>query len=140
MAGMMIWYRFAPTWNLLVLPLFVVIAFFAALGPGLIITALNVKYRDFRFVIPFFVQFGMYVTPVAYSSNLILLKFGPTVFMLYSLNPMVGVIDGFRWAILGGNSKIYMPGFYLSIAFSLVLLAIGTWYFRKTERTFADII
>jgi lipopolysaccharide transport system permease protein len=140
MAGMMVWYRFAPSWNMLALPFFVVIAFFAALGPGLIITALNVKYRDVRFIIPFFVQFGMYVTPVAYSSSVIREKFGDTIFMLYCLNPMVGVIDGFRWAILGGNSKIYAPGFCLSIAFSIILLFTGVWYFRKTERTFADII
>jgi lipopolysaccharide transport system permease protein len=140
MAGMMVWYRFAPSWNMLTLPLFVVIAFFAALGPGLIITALNVKYRDVRFIIPFFVQFGMYITPVAYSSTVIRQKFGDTVFMLYCLNPMVGVIDGFRWAILGGNSKLYLPGFCLSIAFSLLFLLIGIWYFRKTERTFADVI
>ena len=140
LAGMMLWYRFPPTWHILTLPLFVIIAFLAALGPGLIITALNVKYRDFRFVIPFFVQFGMYVTPVAYSSSLIRQKFGHTAFMLYSLNPMVGVIDGFRWAILGGASRIYLPGFLLSLLFALAFLLLGTWYFRKTERTFADVI
>jgi lipopolysaccharide transport system permease protein len=137
---MMIWYRFAPTWNMLALPPLVAIAFLAALGPGLIITALNVKYRDFRFVIPFFVQFGMYVTPVAYSSSLIRHKFGDTAFLLYSLNPMVGVIDGFRWAILGGNSHIYWPGFALSMVLAALFLLGGVLYFRKTERTFADVI
>jgi lipopolysaccharide transport system permease protein len=138
--GMMVWYQFAPTWRMLVLPFLVGIAFFAALGPGLIITALNVKYRDFRFVIPFFVQFGMYVTPVAYSSSVILKKFGYTVFMLYSLNPMVGVIDGFRWAIIGGKSNVYLPSFILSMLIAAVCLLLGVLYFRKTERTFADII
>jgi len=138
--GLMVFYRFAPTWRMLALPGFILIGFIAALGPGLIITALNVRFRDVRIIIPFLVQFGMYVSPVAYSSSLIRQKFGETVFMFYSLNPIVGVIDGFRWAILGGNSKIYLPGFCLSVAFSVVLLFIGVWYFRKTERTFADII
>jgi lipopolysaccharide transport system permease protein len=140
MVGMMAWYHFAPTWNMLALPLFAAVAFLAALGPGLIITALNVKYRDVRFVIPFFVQFGMYITPVAYSSSIILKKFGYTAYMLYSLNPMVGVIDGFRWSILGAQSRIFWPGFLLSLAFAAILFAAGVIYFRKTEKTFADII
>jgi lipopolysaccharide transport system permease protein len=140
MIAMMAWYQFIPSWRILTLPTFVLLAFVAALGPGLIITALNVKYRDFRFVIPFIVQIGLYVSPVAYSSSVIREKFGDTAFMLYSLNPMVGVIDGFRWAILGGNSTIYLPGFCLSIALTLVVLVVGIWYFRKTERTFADLI
>ena len=138
--GMMAWYRFPPTWHMLALPLLIVLAFLAALGPGLIITALNVKYRDVRFIIPFLVQFGMFATPVAYSSAVIRAKFGHTLFILYSLNPMVGVIDAFRWAILGGRSALYLPSFLLSIALSLLLLAIGIRYFRKTERTFADVI
>jgi lipopolysaccharide transport system permease protein len=138
--GMMIWYGFAPSWNILALPLFVGIGFLAALGPGLFITALNVKYRDFRYVIPFLVQFGLYASPVGFSSTVIREKLGDKLFLLYSLNPMVGVIDGFRWAILGNNSTIYLPGFFLSLLVVGVFLILGIWYFRKTEKSFADII
>ena len=138
--GMMTWYRFWPDWHILTLPLFMALAFLAAIGPGLWITALNVKYRDFRYVIPFLLQFGLYVSPVAYSSSLIRDRFGNVAFALYSLNPMVAVIDGFRWAILGGQVTIYWPGFALSLAFVCLFLFVGVRYFRKTERTFADII
>lgn len=137
---LMLIYQFPPSWAMLALPAFIVVAFLTAMGPGLLITALNVKYRDFRYVIPFIVQFGMYVSPVAYSSSLIRDKFGETAFLLYSLNPMVGVIDGFRWAILGGESAIYWPGFGVSLALVAILLWLGIWYFRRTERTFADVI
>jgi lipopolysaccharide transport system permease protein len=133
---LMIWYAFLPSWRLLTLPLFIVFAFAASFGFGLWITSLNVKYRDFRYIIPFIVQFGLYVSPVGFSSTII-----PEAWrLLYSLNPMVGVIDGFRWAILGGQSQLYVPGFILSIVLVLVFLVSGVWYFRKTERTFADII
>lgn len=138
--GMMAWYRFWPDWHILALPLFMALAFLAAVGPGLWITAMNVKYRDFRYVVPFIVQFGLYVSPVAYSSSVIRQRFGDVAFTIYSLNPMVGVIDGFRWAILGGKATIYWPGFLLSVVFVLLLLLVGVWHFRKTERTFADII
>lgn len=140
LGAMMVWYQFWPTWRMLTLPGFMVLAFVGALGPGLIITALNVKYRDFRFIIPFIVQLGLYVSPVAYSSSLIREKFGDAAFLLYSLNPMVGVIDGFRWAILGDHSQVYLPGFLLSVTLAIALLVVGIWYFRKTERTFADVI
>lgn len=138
--GLMVWYRFVPSFRLLTLPLFVLFAFIAALGPGLIITALNVKYRDVRFIIPFIVQFGLYISPVAYSSEVIRAKLGPGWFTVYSLNPIVGVIDGFRWAILGGNSQIHLPSFLFSLAVTVLLLASGISYFRKTEKTFADVI
>ena len=138
--GMMVFFQFPPGWRFATLPLFMVVAFLAALGPGLIITALNVKYRDFRVLVPFIVQFGMYVSPVAYSSALVREKFGDTVFMLYSLNPMVGVIDGFRWAIIGGDTTLFLPGFLTSLVLALLLLWLGIWYFRKTEKTFADVI
>ncbi len=140
MAAMMVWYRYMPDWRMLTLPLFILLALIAALGPGLILTALTVRYRDVRFVIPFIVQFGLYVTPVGFSSEVIRQKFGDTVFMFYSLNPMVGVIDGYRWALLRGGAVIHWPAFSLSIGLSLVLLWIGVVYFRKTERTFADVI
>jgi lipopolysaccharide transport system permease protein len=108
----------------------------ASLGPGLWITALNEKYRDFRYVIPFLVQCGLYVSPVGFSSNVVPDKWR----LLYSLNPMVGVIDGFRWCILGGNSPIYLPGFFLSLAIIASFLWLGVSRFRKMEKTFTDII
>jgi lipopolysaccharide transport system permease protein len=140
MVAMMLWYGFTPSWHIFALPIFIVIAFLAALGPGLLLTALNVKYRDFRYVIPFLVQFGLYVTPVGFSSTVIREKLGENFFLLYSLNPMVGVIDGFRWSILGGQSTIYIPGFLLSLAVVVFFLVVGIWYFRKMEKSFADII
>jgi lipopolysaccharide transport system permease protein len=148
LAGLMVWYQFWPTWRMIVLPGLIVLAVAAALGPGLIITALTVRYRDFRMLIPFAVQFGMYVCPVAYSSNFLhdklIKKFGEVLgerlFLVYSLNPMVGVIDGFRWAILGGSRGFYWPGFLLTVALTFILLWLGVYYFRKTERAFADII
>lgn len=138
--GMMAWLQFWPSWRILMLPLFVALAFLSALGPGLLFTALNVKYRDFRYVVPFIVQFGLYVSPVGFSSSVIRERFGDTIFTLYSLNPMVGVIDGFRWAILGGDSSIYLPGFVLSLGVVVSLLLAGVSYFRHTERTFADFV
>ena len=134
--GLMAWYNFVPSWRILTLPLFVLIAFAASMGAGLLLAALNVQYRDFRYIVPFIVQFGLYISPVGFSSNIV-----PQQWRLwYSLNPMVGVIDGFRWAILGGESRLYVPGFMLSIALVGVLLAVGIAYFRKMERTFADVI
>jgi lipopolysaccharide transport system permease protein len=140
LAAMMVWFQFWPDWRILTLPLFIALAFLAAIGPGLLITALNVKYRDFRYVIPFLVQFGLYLSPVGFSSSVIRERFGDTAFTFYSLNPMVGVIDGFRWALLGGHTIIYWPGFCLSMALVAVLLFLGTWYFRRMEKTFADVI
>jgi lipopolysaccharide transport system permease protein len=138
--GLMAWYHFVPSWRLVTLPAFILLAFLVALGPSLIITALNVKYRDFRFVIPFIVQFGVYISPVGFSSAVIRQKLGDSVFMFYSCNPIVGVIDGFRWAILGGESHIYLPGFSVSMILTALCLIAGILYFRKTEKTFADII
>ena len=134
--GLMIYYRFAPGWNILLLPFFVILALLASLGPGLWITALNVKYRDFRYVIPFVVQFGLYVSPVGFSSNVVPEQWR----LLYNLNPMVGVIDGFRWCILGGDSPIYWPGFALSLTIVTFFLWLGVNQFRKMEKTFADLI
>ena len=134
--GLMLWYGFMPDWRLLTLPLFIFVAFAAAMGAGLWIAALNVKYRDFRYIIPFVVQFGLYVSPVGFSSTIVPEQWR----LLYSLNPMVGVIDGFRWAILGGNTQLYWPGFLLSLGLVILLLITGIFYFRKTERSFADLI
>jgi lipopolysaccharide transport system permease protein len=136
LVGLMLWYRFLPGWRVFCLPLFIGIAFAAAMGAGLWLTALNVKYRDFRYVIPFIVQFGLYVSPVGFSSTIVPGRWR----LLYSLNPMVGVIDGFRWALLGGESNIYLPGFALSMVIVVALLLTGVVYFRKTEKSFADVI
>ena len=136
LVGLMVWYGFAPNLRMLTLPLFIFVAFAAAMGAGLWIAALNVKYRDFRIIVPFVVQFGLYVSPVGFSSNIVPEQWR----LLYSLNPMVGVIDGFRWAILGGDTQLYWPGFLLSLTLVLVILVTGIVYFRKTEKTFADVI
>ena len=137
--GLMAWYNFVPSWRILTLPLFIGIAFAASMGAGLWFAALNVKYRDFRYVVPFIVQFGLYISPVGFSSSVVYQRF-PQWVWIYSLNPMVGVIDGFRWAILGGNSNLYLPGFTLSFGLVALIFISGVWYFRKVERTFADVI
>ena len=134
--GFMAWYNFVPDWRILTLPLFVAIAFAAAMGAGLWLAALNVEYRDFRYIVPFIVQFGLYISPVGFSSSVVPEQWR----LLYSLNPMVGVIDGFRWAILGKDFAIYLPGFLLSVALVMVVLITGIQYFRRMERKFADVI
>jgi lipopolysaccharide transport system permease protein len=136
LVALMIWYQFVPGWRVVILPFFVAIAFGASMGCGLWLAALNVKYRDFRYIIPFIVQFGLFISPVGFSSSIIPGRWR----LLYSLNPMVGVIDGFRWAIIGGETLIYWPGFLLSLSLVMLLLVTGIRYFRKTEKTFADII
>lgn len=137
--GLMAYYNFVPSWRILTLPLFIGIAFAASMGVGLWFAALNVKYRDFRYIVPFIVQFGLYISPVGFSSSVVYERF-PQWVWIYSLNPMVGVIDGFRWAIIGGNSNLYLPGFTLSLGLVALLFVSGVWYFRKVERTFADVI
>jgi lipopolysaccharide transport system permease protein len=134
--GMMIWYQFVPGWQILLLPVFVALAFLASIGPGLWITALNVQYRDFRYVIPFIVQFGLYVSPIGFSSEVIPEKWR----LIYSLNPMVGVIDGFRWCILGGDCLIKWHSFGASLAVTAFFLWLGISKFRATEKSFADLI
>jgi lipopolysaccharide transport system permease protein len=134
--GLMVWYHFVPDWRILTLPFFILIAFAAAIGGGLWLAALTVEYRDFRYIVPFIVQFGLYISPVGFSSSIVPEQWR----LLYSLNPMVSVIDGFRWAILGGDLKLYWPGFTLSLCLVILLFVSGIWYFRKTERTFADVI
>ena len=134
--GLMAWYNFVPSWRILTLPLFIAIAFAASMGAGLWLASLNVQYRDFRFIVPFIVQFGLYISPVGFSSSIVPEKWR----FVYSLNPMVGVIDGFRWAILGADSQLYLPGFIISMVLVFLLLVSGILYFRKMERTFADVI
>jgi lipopolysaccharide transport system permease protein len=139
MVVVMIWYRYLPPVRIVLLPVFVALALVSALGPGLIATALNVKYRDFRFVIPFIVQFGLYVSPVGFKSSVIEEKLGPIARLVYALNPMVGVIDGFRWCI-GAEPTLHVGALAISIAVSLFLLWYGIRFFRNTEKGFADIV
>lgn len=136
LAGLLAWYRFVPDWRLVFLPFFALLALLLSLGVGILFSALNVKYRDFRYVVPFVVQFGLFVSPVGFSSTIVPERWR----LLYSLNPMVGVIDGFRWALLGGESQLNGPGFLVSCSITVLLCACGLVYFRKTERAFADII
>src|SRR5690348_3061668 len=131
---LMAWYRFAPGWQMAVLPGFIALAFVTAMGPALWITALNVKYRDFRYVIPFIVQFGLYVSPVGFSTEVVHERLGGIGYFVYSLNPMVSVIDGFRWAILGGAVTIDLQGFVLSAVMAALMLWLGIRYFRRTEK------
>jgi lipopolysaccharide transport system permease protein len=134
--ALMAWYGVVPGWQIALLPGFVALAVLASLGPALLVTALNVKYRDFRYIVPFIVQFGLYVSPVGFSSAVV-----PEAWRLwYSLNPVVGVIDGFRWCLLGGESQLYLPGFALSLAVVAAFLWLGIAYFRATERSFADLV
>lgn len=136
LAVLMAWYRFVPGWQVLLLPFFVLFALLVSLGPGLWISALNVKYRDFRYVIPFILQFGLYISPVGFSSTII-----PDHWrLLYNLNPLVGIIDGFRWCILGGESPLYIPGFTISLAIAGAFLWLGISSFRATEKSFADLV
>jgi len=136
LAGVLAWYGMMPDWQILLLPVFVMLAVLVAIGPALWAAAMIVKYRDFRFVIPFAIQVGLYVSPVGFSAKIIPQEWQ----LLYSLNPMVGVIDGFRWAILGGESPLYLPGFALSLVVTAVMLWFGIHTFRRTERGFADMI
>lgn len=136
LVAVMAWYQFVPGWQVVFLPAFLLLALLASLGPGLYLTALNVKYRDFRYILPFIVQFGLYVSPVGFSSGVVPEKWR----LVYSLNPTVGVIDGFRWCLLGGESAIYLPGFAVSLGVVALFLWLGIRKFRSMERTFADII
>jgi lipopolysaccharide transport system permease protein len=136
LVALMIWYQYVPSWQILLLPVFIALAFLASLGPSLWITGLNVKYRDIRYIIPFIVQFGLYVSPVGFSSSVIPEQWR----LLYSLNPVVGAIDGFRWCILGGESQLYIPGLLMSIGLTGLLLWFGIRQFRKMEKSFADLI
>jgi lipopolysaccharide transport system permease protein len=136
LVAIMIYYHFVPSWHIVLLPLFLIAAFGASFGAGLWLTTMNVKYRDFRYIIPFIVQFGMYISPVGFSSNVVPVKWR----LLYSLNPMVGVIDGFRWCILGNSSTIQWSGFLSSMGVIVFLLWYSIRHFRKMERAFADYI
>ncbi len=133
---MMVWYQFYPDWRILTLPLFLLLVVTTTLGLGVWFSALNVKYRDLHNMVPVLVQLGLYFSPIGFSSTIVPDKWRP----LYSLNPMVGVIDGFRWALNGGESQPYWPGIIFSAFMSMLILWFGLKYFRKVERTFADLI
>jgi len=134
LVAMMFFYQYVPDFKMIFLPIFILLALFAAFGMGLYITALNVKYRDFRYIIPFMVQIGLYITPVGFSSDVIPQHWR----LLYSINPMVGIVDGFRWCLLG--EPLYWPSFTISMTVILAFLIIGISYFRKTEKSFSDNI
>ncbi|TVR99363.1 MAG: ABC transporter permease [Rhodospirillales bacterium] len=136
LAVLMLWFGFLPDARLLLLPVFVVLAVLTALGPALLLSALNVRYRDFRFIVPFIVQFGLYVSPVGFSSAVVPEQWR----VLYGLNPMVSVIDGFRWCLLGGEASLHLPSFLLGLGVTALFLWLGIRVFRRTERTFADLI
>jgi len=136
LAIIMVFYRFVPSWKIVFMPLFLLLAIIVSTGAGLLISALNVKYRDFRYIVPFIIQFGLYISPVGFSSDTIPGKWR----MIYSLNPMVGVIDGFRWSIIGKGVQFYIPGLIISIILTIILFIVAIVYFRKTEKTFADRI
>ncbi len=140
LVALMAWYHVTPGWRLALLPLFTVLAFFASFGVSLWLAALNVKYRDFRYVIPFIVQFGLYISPVMFTSGVIRDKLGATFSQFYCLNPMVGVIDGFRWAVGGQADACLETNLLVSVAITVLLLLSGVQYFRATEKNFADII
>ncbi len=145
MALLMLWYQFMPDWRLLLLPAFILLAFGAAFGIGLWLCALNVEYRDFRYLVPFFVQFGFFLSPVGFVTSNV-----PEVWqwhdftfparLLYSINPMVGVIDGFRWSLLRGRTELWYPALAISVSLTALLCLSGIWYFRRMERTFADLV
>ena len=136
LVGLMLWYGVVPGWQILLLPVFVAMALLAAIGPAVWAASIIVKYRDFRFIVPFVTQIGLYASPVGFSSKLV----PPEWQLLYSMNPMVGVIDGFRWCILGGESPIYWPGFVISLVVIAGMAAWGAHSFRQSERAFADMI
>jgi lipopolysaccharide transport system permease protein len=136
LGGLMVWYRWLLPPTIVFLPFFALLVSVASFGVGVWLAALMVEYRDFRFIVPFVVQFGLYLSPVGFSSNVVPEHYR----LLYSLNPMVGVIDGFRWCILGGEHALYWPSLGVSVLGGFFLLLTGIWYFRRTERTFADVI
>ena len=139
LAALMFWYGVMPTWRLLTLPLLTLLAFVSAMGPGLLFTALNVKYRDFRYVIPFVVQFGLFISPVFYSTSAIEVRYGEWGRLLIAMNPIVGIIDGFRWAICG-TTELHWKSFLFSIFVSLIFLVVAIGCFRRMEKSFADVI
>lgn len=140
MVGLLIVYKIVPSFNLIFLPLFILMAFFASFGVGLWLTSLNVKYRDFKHVVPFLVQLGMYISPVGFTSEKASEIIPEKFRLLYYLNPMAGVVDGFRWCFFGEKASLNIYGIILSLVVTLFFLFIGIRTFRKMEKSFADLI
>jgi lipopolysaccharide transport system permease protein len=136
LAVLMIWYRFLPGWQILLLIPLTILTFGLSTGAGLLLAALNVEYRDFRYVVPFIVQFGLFISPIAFQSSVVPREWR----VFYSLNPMAGIIDAFRWAVLGGRTPLDPVTLSFSLVMTILLLVLGIWYFRRTERSFADVI
>jgi lipopolysaccharide transport system permease protein len=136
LAILMIWYQFVPGWQIIAMPILIVLTFGLSVGTGLLLAALNVEYRDFRYIVPFIVQFGLFVSPIAIETSSVPERWR----WLYSLNPMTGIIDGFRWAILRGHTPLDFSTLITSVVVTITFLIIGIWYFRRTERGFADVI
>ena len=136
LALLMLRYRFVPGWQILALPMLVALTFALSIGAGLLLAALSVEYRDFRYIVPFIVQFGLFVSPIAIETSTVPENWR----LVYSLNPMVGIIDGFRWAVLGGRTPLDPATLGLSVVVTILFLVFGVWYFRRTERSFADVI
>ena len=143
LAVLMVWYQFPPGWQILFLPLLVLLTFGLSIGAGLLLAALNVEYRDFRYIVPFIVQFGVFVSPIWIGSAQVMATFSANsswFHWLFAVNPLVGIIDGFRWSILAGRTPFDSATLAVSVGVTMVMLGLGIWYFRRTERTFADVI
>ena len=136
LAVLMLWYGVAPAPPLLALPLFILLAALLSLGLGLLLGALTVTYRDFRYIVPFLVQLGLFVSPIAFSTSQVPERWRT----VYGLNPLVGIIDGFRWSILAGRTPLEPAWLVSSVAVTAASLVVGMWYFRRMERGFADVI
>lgn len=136
LAVLMVWYQFVPGWQIVVLPVFVLLTLALAIGAGLLLAALNVEYRDFRYVVPFIVQFGLFISPIAFTTAQVPERWRS----LYALNPLVGIIDGFRWTIIGDRVAVSPYAIVMSVVVTAVVVLLGVWYFRAMERHFADVI
>jgi lipopolysaccharide transport system permease protein len=136
LVALMLWYGFLPSWQIAALPFFILLAFGLAFGSGLFFAALNVEYRDFRYIVPFIVQFGLFVSPIAFSTADVPERWRP----FYALNPLVGIIDGFRWSLLGGQVALDPQSVWMSLVVTVAVIALGIWYFRRMEHSFADVI
>ncbi len=137
-AVLMLIYQFQPTWNIIYLPAFIIITIISALGVGIWLSALTIRYRDFQHIVPFMVQFGLYATPVAYPASTVVDTLPKWASAIYFMNPMAGVVEGFRWSLIGGNPPSQFA--YISFAVIFIIFVSGLFYFRKVEKVMADIV